>query len=296
MDTLSGIDNSKGELSKSLVEVVNEFVLPKNLQIPLDQATDTGTGFTELQTLTQEAYEQHYKNSGMADQVDGLRQSGSEDLDSAALGLVSDLASRGEGAWIATFPNLRKPDSGMDCTMAAAMLTLSLKDLGYENVHTVLRSGHYEVMRDLGDGKIKLYDPATRVTGDDGITRGYEREFDGVKTGHDQSGGLKFEIQTDEPDYPGGIRDKKDGKYTRKFYAFGSGVLVDLAIVLENLDSMKTGAEGVESEDMESPVENDVWKRQASEISREHGSSLKNFDYQKLKDKLKFLDPYSQIK
>ena len=58
-------------------------------------------------------------------------------------------------------------DSGMNCTLGSAMLHCALEDLGFSDVHIVLRTGHHVVVRELPDRGAVLYDATSLSTKND---------------------------------------------------------------------------------------------------------------------------------
>lgn len=235
----------------------------------------------------QKSLAQYYDRSDIKDQITSLATK--ENLDKAALEVVSRLASRGEGGWMATFPNLRPSGQGMDCTLATAMFHLALENLNYKGVRSALRMGHYVVTRFFEDGGLKVYDPATRITENE-VTRGYSQIYGSneveVTEVKEEVGGKLIDVTLNRvPVPPVGFKEVGDGKYKLKLYAHPDGIYLDLSVALENLDSLRRDA---------TVQGDDVWQRQARGIIERH-SEIKDFDYQKLKRDIGFFDPHDLL-
>ncbi len=283
---------------ENVVKVVNTILLSSNNKLV------GGGGSNVLQELDgklQKSYKECYEKSGIKDMVEGVK--GLQDSDDKALQIVSEEASMGKGGWISTFPNMRPDGQGMDCTLATAILHAGLEELGYDDVRSTLRSGHYVVSRVLPNGGLKIYDPATTIT-KNGETSGYSRVFSSrefqlidVEEGSGKKG-AKIELTIDKPDLPGGFRepDPKDGKYKQILYASPPTTLLDLSVALENIDSLRNDAEGISTEDtVQSETQPDVWRDQAKLIV-ESNPEISDFSHDRLKRQLNFFDPYDVIK
>ncbi len=107
------------------------------------------------------------------------------------------------------------------------------------------------VIREPGDGSIKLYDP-TSLSTKDGRLVGYSREFTESEINRKQEAdgiGFGFELTSDTEDKIGGfMKPDDDGKYRQSFFAYEPRVKMDIAIALENLSEIKDDAAKLESE------------------------------------------------
>lgn len=283
------------DVIKNTIVVANILLLNREQQISNED--QDSTLYLEVQTKLQATYNSYYERSGLKASIEALK--GVEKADEEALQVISEIAGKGEGGWRATYPNLRTEGYGMDCTLAAAMLHLALDDLGYPDVYSTLRPGHYVITRILGDGSVKIYDPATTIT-QNGVRSGYSRTFQPnevavaeIDEGNGKKG-KKISLELEEHDLPGGFYEvSSQGKYKLRLYAHPSDVYIDAIIALKNIDSLKNDAKA-NSQKKESETDTVIWQQQAKEIVAAH-PEIAYFNYQQLKDKLAFFDPHTLL-
>ncbi len=277
---------------KNAIAIVNAILLTSNYQV--SEKVNEAQLYDEIERKLQDSYRDYYESSGLKAQIEELKRS--ENSDDKALGIITEVARKGEGGWTATFPNLKTKDNGMDCTLAGAMLHFALDGLGFINVYSTLRLGHYVVTRIFDNGDIKIYDPATTVTYN-GIRMGYSRIFlaneviiTNVEKGNGKRG-QKIEIIINRPDLPGGFQQvSQDRTYKQTFYASVPTIYLDASCALENIDSLKKDAQKFEEEKRQSDTNSSVWQRQAQQIVEKY-PQIAQFDYKKLKECLQFFDP-----
>jgi hypothetical protein len=235
----------------------------------------------QLQAKFQKNIENHYRQTGLADKIKTLpiRENLNPTdvpLDEQAVNLIAE-ESQGTHGWVDMLPNLRKEaqQAGLNCIMGSALLHLALEELGFDQVRTVLRKGHHVVIRETGDGEIKLYDPTSLSTKDNRLV-GYSREFtaDKIKRKQDVPGkGFGFELTSDTEDKIGGFMEAdEDGQYRQSFFAYEPEVRMDLAIALENLSEIKDDAAKVESE-QNTPFAIDAYRESLVAFIRENNST-----------------------
>ena len=235
----------------------------------------------QLQAKFQENIESHYRQTGLADKIKALpiRESLNPTgipIDEQAVNLIAE-ESQGTHGWVDMLPNLRKEaqQAGLNCTMGSALLHLALEDLGFDQVRTVLRKGHHVVIRETGDGSLKLYDP-TSLSTKEGRLVGYSRKFATTETKRKQDvpgKGFGFELISDGEDKIGGFMEAdEDGKYRQSFFAYEPEVKMDLAIALENLSEIKDDAAKIESEQT-TPFDIDAYREALVAFIRENNST-----------------------
>ena len=235
----------------------------------------------QLQAKFQENIESHYRQTGLADKIKALpiRESLNPTgipIDEQAVNLIAE-ESQGTHGWVDMLPNLRKEaqQAGLTCTMGSALLHLALEDLGFDQVRTVLRKGHHVVIRETGDGSLKLYDP-TSLSTKEGRLVGYSRKFATTETKRKQDvpgKGFGFELISDGEDKIGGFMEAdEDGKYRQSFFAYEPEVKMDLAIALENLSEIKDDAAKIESEQT-TPFDIDAYREALVAFIRENNST-----------------------
>ena len=202
----------------------------------------SGNIVSQIQTHIQEKYQEHYFNLNLHinknlsdEEVISLIAERSENRDKSAPQVARQLPMF----------NKLNPQAGFECTLATAMLRLALSDAGFQTRSLLLRR-HFVAMRELENGLVKIYDAATRIT-INGQTHGFtetfssnevlhkkEVLFDGTRKGYVFSIKTKREIKNTE------MFSKKEGQFhTKQFFAYEPEILVDLAVVLENLSQFK---------------------------------------------------------
>jgi hypothetical protein len=229
----------------------------------------------ELQQRFQRHLEDHYERSGLKKKVVMLCTEHARDpagsLDEEICHLVAQNCGH-EGTWTRELPVILSAfdRTGYNCTLGSAMLQTALQDAGFTRVHTVLRAGHYCVIRELDDGSLKLLDATSLQTEHKGEPNerliGYVRTFPKAEVVErkniPQPGGREgfaFTLRTHEKDSIGGLTNRADGGFEQSFFANDPSIKIDIGIALENLSEIKLDAAKAQ-EDAKPPLAIDAYK------------------------------------
>jgi hypothetical protein len=234
------------EVRANFMQVAKDFLMDDGTHVQYENMTDD-----ELRDYVQDKFQENltnfFESSGLSEEV--ARCGDDEDA-------VHFIAAKSVGVhgWVDMLPNLIRsnPGAGMNCTMASAMLHLSLEKLGYNDVHTAWVKGHHAVLRELGDGSLKLYD-ATSLSTKDGKLVGYSYIFRPeqvrrrIETGEEQQGsGQEVILSRGERDSVGGFAAPDEhGNFTKLFYTYDPSIKMDIEIALGNLSEVKDDAREV---------------------------------------------------
>jgi hypothetical protein len=294
-----------------LLHAAQTFLMDEPVTCDMLTMNDTNL-IEELQQRFQHHLERYYEKSGLKQKVIDLcgehtRHPTGEPLDEAICHLIAQ-NSQDHGTWMLELPALlttfRK--KGYNCTLGSALLQTALQGVGIQNTRTVLREGHYIVMRELDDGSIKLLDTTSLITANKGSPQerlvGYVRTFPPSQIMDRQivaepgnRSGFAFTVRDDKPDTIGGITHEKNGHYEERFYANDPSIKIDLSIALENLSEIKDDAKKAGHKQHNQLTESSEKYLEAKTIC-ERFPQLYDLNFTKLKRQFRLFHGYDQIR
>ncbi len=288
--TLSDQENRETSLTQRQIflRIAAQLLTEQDIAPEMHTLSDQELGI-EIQRQFQENIRKHFVESGLAEKIEALRlqQMNSDSdipLDEQATHLVTQLAG-GIHGWVDMMPSLRNQnkDAGMNCTMGSAVLHAALEKLGFQNVRTLAKKGHYMVMRTLKDGSIKIYN-VTESRTVEGQTYGdvqtYPKEHISNQKNIDEKGGrgIAFTVT------------KADGQ-SINMYGYDSSVLMDSATMIGNLAEIKDDVETLAHS--ENPEESERYI-QAVELCRTY-PELKKLDSKEIIKQFDLFDAHEYL-
>ncbi len=236
----------------------------------------------ELQLRFQSHLERYYEASGIKQKVVNLysqrtKHPAKEPLDEGICNIIAE-NSQDDGTWALELPAFHKEfqKKGYNCTLGSALLQTALEDAGMTDARTVLRAGHYVVMRELDDGSIKILDATSVSTVDKDTPEerlvGYARTFPADKVTNrtkiaepGNRSGTAFTLCADTPDAIGGFTERNAAQYEQHFYANPPSIKINIAIALENLSEIKDDARKANQNEQHNFLAIDAYRQAVAE-------------------------------
>ncbi len=269
----------KMDNKKLLNQITEEFLVDKIGNSDRSQIRD-------IQKLFQKELRTFYLESGIPKNIEEIIAKNSNiPIDIRILDFVAKKAQT-----TARIPQIAKQipkfsrkykNSGFECTLATAMLRLAFKQAKIKYTRSVLLEGHFITAKFLKDNSIALYDPSTTHT-INGTKHGFYHLFKpeevvekNIIEKKDNQKGIAFVIKTKDPVENTGMFANKS--LTKSFYAYEPSILIDIAVVLENLSEYKNHKD---TDSVELLTKFPV---------------LKQFDYPKLRRELHLFDAHDYL-
>ena len=240
----------------------------------------------EVEKAFQDELRRFFLKSNYYSEIENLKRTKNANLDEKATHLLAAMTEGENVPQIARqlpkFNNNYK-NAGYECTFATAILRLAFEQLRLSSRSLLLRR-HFIAARFLGNGKLKLYDAATRNTQNNKL-HGFIGQFDTseiIDKQHirvdNKKSGFVFTIQTKKEVKNTNLFIKDAfGNYRKKSFAYHKEILIPLSVVLENLEQFKKQ------------------KDKDSIKLCEKNPYLQKLDYRKMKRDLNLFDGYDYL-